>query len=123
MTFHIDLITPHNFLIVVGCILIIFGLFFLCKQSTEKNDSEKISLAHNGIPQCNMKLFDFKLSNGLILIILGVVLQMFSVSHIPENKNDIDKTIKKNNIEDNNQSSKALKDNQLDDNVTTKQNT
>lgn len=120
MTSNIDLITPHNFLIVVGCVLIWYGIAFLKKQSIEENNSEKVSLTQSGIPQCNMKLFDFKLSNGLILIILGVVLQMFSIYNIPQNKNDFDKTNNNIIIKDNNQSSKVLKDNQLDLNDTKK---
>lgn len=104
MTSYIDFITPHNFLIFVGCIVVFYGIAFLKKQSIEENNSEKVLSTQDRLPKYDVKLFDFKINNGLVLIILGMILQMFAVSHIPENKNDIDKTIKKNNIEDDNQS-------------------
>lgn len=104
MTSLLPLLTPHNFLILVGFMLIVFGIkVLLLDVQKNRNDENKNPISKETVPQCNIKLFDFKINNGLVLIILGMILQMFSVSHIPS-KDGVDKVEKNNTIADTNKS-------------------
>ncbi len=76
--------------------LIIIGLLVLfietLKKSEKKEKLEKISI-------CNVKPLDFDISSGLVLIVLGVLLQMFMVIYSKDaNKKDVDKKEEKDKI-------------------------
>lgn len=77
------------FLIGIGTIILFIEIY---KKSQRKERLEKISI-------CNVKPLDFDISSGLVLIVLGVLLQMFMVIYSKDaNKKDVDKKEEKDKI-------------------------